>query len=250
MNEPQSKTPRWVRVLVGVFVVWQLVFLMTVNLTNFLEEEGRLKDRQSRSVNLMLNVQRLMHFWSDSTLQREYWGLFREIPKQSRFPAVELAWREPQQGEPTLLLRSFEEPDNPGNFLMLNPLTDRLHNHEVSLELIFDAWETRAAIVEPDQREKALAELIRVWYRPLWAYMQRRIEQHRLSHPNMPAPTEAILLWRVYPALAPGEDGPPKGPIRREVVRWRASRPVDPESIPLEVYDPQGNRYIEVIPQR
>lgn len=248
MSEPRSETPRWVRWLVGVFIVWQLVFLVTSNLANFLEEDGRLNDRQSASVQAMLNLQRGMQAWSHATLQREYWGVFRSPPTQSVFPAVEVTWSEPYQGQTTLLLRSFEEPDDPTRFLMLNPLNDRLHNYETWLP--FADWEKRAAIGDAVQREEALRELIHEWRRPLWAYMQWRIEPYRLSHPNMPAPAEVVLLWHVYLAPTPSEDGPPSGPIRRDLVRWQASRQVDPNDVRLEVYDPPAKRYFEAKSQR
>ncbi len=250
MSELPSDSPGWVRVLAGVFVLWQLVFLVTANFTNFLEGEGRLNDPQSRPVNVMLNLQRLMHTWSDATLQRESWGLFRAVPTKSVFPAVELTWSDSLHREEKVLLRSFEEPDDPEHFLQLNPLHDRLHNHEAWLTLIYDAWEERAAIADSAQREESLRDLIRAWYRPLWAYLQWRIEQHRLEHPAAPTPTEAILLWRMYPTPSPGEPGPPGAPIRREVARWRAGRQLDSAGIPLEVFDPQGKCYIEVTPQR
>jgi hypothetical protein len=72
----------------------------------------------------MLDLQRLTHAWSHATLQREYWGLFRTPPTKSIFPAVEVAWNEVTSSGPTrrrLLLRSFEEPDDPIRGLMLNP---------------------------------------------------------------------------------------------------------------------------------
>jgi hypothetical protein len=235
------------QVLLGLFVVGQLVFLPTANVTTFLDAQGSLTEGPASKLQ---PVHRLTQAWSGVTLQTEFWSLFAEFPRRSLFPAVEVipdADAAPAEGP--LLLRSHLEPADPAHFFSANVAADRLHNYEAWLTQVFFAWERHTALADPEKRQEALRDFVRVWQGPLLAYMQWRLRQPDV--PSVPS-GEVLLTWRVFETAKPpgtaNESSPPCH--RHEVVRWRPGAKPREGSLPLEVYDPQGRRYLEVTTER
>ncbi len=246
MADPSPERPEWLRVLLGVFVVWQLLFVLGGSAVNFLEGQGLLSDEGRPAIRALVGFRHVTTAWTGLTLQQENWGLFSAFPQRSLFPSVEVRDEASSAAPPTLLLRSRLEPADPAHFFAPNVFADRLHNYEAWLSQVFVGWETRAAIADTTQRHEAFAEFGRAWHKPLLAYMQWRVQEL----PVAPTAGSVILAWRIY------EIPPPPGPasvpaaLRKEAFRWRPGAEPSAGMLPLEIYDPQLNQYLEVKRER
>ncbi len=239
----------------GLFVVGQLLFLLTSNLLS-VEDAVRaalqerppaqraapdLFDGTGRAHAGLRAVERLTRRWEEMSGQAQNWQLFApDVADVIPFLAIELRW----EGRPPRTLLSSNEPASPRRFLRVGRF--RLRRYESTLDLAplpgrpFDPrGEDWAAVIERDVRARA---------RSLLAYLRWRLATIRREHPDLPPPAEVVLCVRLYRVP------PPPGPApwdweylgQHPVARWRPGAAVPPGHAPVEAYDPAGDRFVEL----
>jgi hypothetical protein len=108
MDLTTARRPTFAQVLLGLFVTWQLIFLLAANLLSFFPygepQEGELSDSRRRpamadsngpvqdAINGVTAITRRWEYW---TGQVQVWSLFAPtFPTQASFPVVELRWQD------------------------------------------------------------------------------------------------------------------------------------------------------------
>ena len=234
------------RVLLGLFVVWQLLFLLASNALDALRAVRWASADSSQPAAADGPLSAGLRRWAEWTGQTQQWQLFApNLADLIPFPAVELRWRrsgtrdEGERDSPgaVAVLRSDNEPAERRRFWRLGRF--RLRRYESTLEVApalrggepFDptgpAW--RDTIRERVQQEQ----------RGMRAYLRWRVAEFARRHPDLPPPDEALLLVRL------SRIPPPPGPQPWDwqdlgeypVARWRPGAPG------LEVYDPVRGRF-------
>jgi hypothetical protein len=201
--------------LVGLFVVWQLIFLVAANV-------------------LFLLWPAVPQPYGNATGQWQGWSLYApDVPKRAGFVAVELRWKD----RPAVKLRSDNEPDDLLHFFR-PPGTGRLLNYEAHLRLVLLTWTPQDAAAEPEVWRKEVADAVRRWGRPMQAYLGWRRDRYLRDHPGTPPPDELILWVRLYEIGPPGQTPWTwPGPTEVPLVRWRPGAPLREGYLPVEMYD-------------
>src|SRR5690242_17714698 len=101
MADAKSSQPAESQVLLGLFAIWQIIYLLTANvlslevLTRLYQEPRKQQDGSvigEAGRTAARGMRRLTDAWANLTLQPQDWGLFWEAPRLSSFPAVRLQW--------------------------------------------------------------------------------------------------------------------------------------------------------------
>jgi hypothetical protein len=255
LDKPAGRAPA---VLLGLFIVWQLVFIVTANLLEFFPHRVHQSDEltglrelppdaaKSRpAIHLLAAV---TDRWAQLTGQCQMWSLFApEFPPQATFPVVELCWDDPASGlAPVRLLSSFEPADAASYFRPLSS-DDRLFHYEVYLGLGLCYWDESAATSETEAEawRKHFRDVARRQWKSMRAYLRWRTAQFLKQHPDLPPPDEARLLIRIYPTPPPGAAPEDRSPPRDQpMARWRCAENGPPGLLPLEAYEPFSRRYV------
>jgi hypothetical protein len=256
-NLPErSRIPQ---VLLGVFILWQLIFLLTANCFSLLpreESRAELPPRQPddkleqapgtarRVVDFLAGITRR---WADVTGQYQGWALYApNVPVQATFVAVELRWDDERPGKAdgsNVVLLSEIEPADPYSYF--RPLGSfRVSAYEANLGLVMWTWARDLAKPEPEVWQRRLADAVRQKGKAMLAYLRWRLQSFQHEHPQWPAPTQVILLARIYPTPPPGRQ--PwhwDARIDQPVARWRPGAEVAPGYLPLESYNPLSGRF-------
>jgi hypothetical protein len=210
------------RVLVGLFVLGQAVFLLAAN-------AGALPGVSPETVSA---VNSLTGPWADLTGQSQSWRLFApDVADCVPFVTLDLRWHD----RPPWRLPALNEPADPRHFFRLGNF--RIRRAESALDVApaqcqgFEpsgaAW--RATL----QGEVAWKQAYAI------AYLGWRLAAFRREHPDLPPPAEVVLSMHFY------RIPPPPGPEPWDwddlgvlpVARWR------PGSAALDVYDPRTDDF-------
>jgi hypothetical protein len=224
---PPPAKPGTVSVLLGLFILWQLFFLLASNFlsmattvrgdTNYqkalppdaigvieqtapgwLNKEGHLYDFGDL-------IRKITERWGEFVGQTQSWSLFApEITTQITFVAVELRWDDPNgkgkgedqvphQPEPLL---SDNEPRDPRSYFKAGMF--RLRKYEGSLDMVLRIWEDET----PKKAAKRWGERIKEKVNKEWdtipAYLKMRYEEFKKKHPDVPPPRQVVLKVRRY----------------------------------------------------
>lgn len=261
-SPPPTFARRALAVLVGLFAVWQLVFIPAANLIDFVPRRvgpplEPLSDPYQRrgAFTSIEPVQRAadysgaaLDFWSELSGQEQGWSLFAPgMPPYSVVPAVEFRFAD---GSSDTVLSDYE-PTNKLNPRLRPPLIDnRVFNIEA--QFMYPAWyappeEIAARYITPDEVAQ-LADVYRTlpgivfkWRGPIRAYLAWKLKAYVAAHPDRPAPVEVILKHRFIPTPKPNE---PRGwtlPIsERPYAKWQ------PTVDTLVAYDILNKRFVAV----
>jgi hypothetical protein len=249
-------------VLVGLFAVWQLVYLPGANLIDFVPRrvgppmEPITDGYQARGTFTSCEpLQRaadvtgdVLDFWTEVSGQEQGWALFAPgMPPYSMFPAAELRFAD---GTTETLLSPYE-PTDKQNPRLRAPLLDN-HPFNFEAQLTYPVWfvppqEVAAAFAAPEDVAKlpevyrTLPETARVWRGVVRAWLAWRVNGYRAAHPERGAPVEVVLKHRYLLTPSPTE---PRGWTRpiteRPYARWR---PADDR---YEAYDVVNGRFVPV----
>jgi hypothetical protein len=243
------------RLLLGLFVLGQVVFLLVSNLPGG-EDALRRAARGSAWLREELSAwvagedgatQRLepgiraARRWSEWTGQHQPWQLFApDLAEVVPFLVVVLSWDD-HQHEPVTLL-SENEPADRHRFFRLGRF--RLRRAETALD------------IAPSSPADDFDPTTAAWRDTLWArvradqvgfatYLRWRVARYRLLREEVPPPDEVRLLVRLY------RIPPPPGPRpwdwqdlgEHPVLRWRASPAGQLHLFNMEVFDPVAGRF-------
>jgi len=253
LDKPAGRAPA---VLLGVFIVWQLVFIVTANLLEFFPHRVHQPDELTSFRELPPdagNARPGIHLlaaitdrWVKLTGQYQMWWLFApEFPPQATFPVVELHWDDPASGLAPVRLPSSFEPADTASYFRPAGSDDRLFHYEVHLGLGLCYWDESAAAPETEAWRKHFRDVVRSQWKSMRAYLRWRTAEFLKQHPDLPPPDQARLLVRIYPTPALGaspQDRRP--PYDQPLARWRCAENGQPGLLPLEAYEPFSRRYI------
>jgi len=204
---------RLARVLLGGFIVWQLLFIPGANLLGLILATQK-NGENSTGVNAVEpaatgketlqvgldQVDKVLQIWAEWTGQLQGWSLYApHVPTHSTFVVVEFGWDEECAGQPGIGKRqkvySAIEPADPGHYF--RPFNSfRLASYEANLCL--PIWNWKEDVAAKGAARQQIEETVCRHQKPICAYLQwqRRMFQDR--HPELAAPTEAVLLVRMY----------------------------------------------------
>jgi len=242
--------------VLGLFIVWQLVFLVLANLLEFIPHRARRLDEftgyRERPAELV-NAKPAVHVlaavadcWAQLTGQYQMWWLFApNFPPQATFPVVELRWDDPAAGSAPVRLLSSLEPANTASYFRPPTSADRLLHYEMNLCLGLMYWDEPTDPAEVEMWKKLLGDIVRCQWKSIRAYLRWRTNEYLADHPDLPPPDEARLLVRIYPTppagAAPADRQPP---YDQPFARWRCAEDGPSTFLPVEGYEPFAGRYI------
>jgi hypothetical protein len=255
LAQPLRQAPA---VMLGVFILWQLAFLVLANLLEFfphrvhrLDEFTSYREYPAEAVNpspLVHALPAVTDCWSQLTGQYQMWWLFApDFPRQATFPVVELRWDDPATGSPPVLLLSSLEPANTASYFHPPNSCDRLLHYEAYLGLGLEYWNDPTEPADVDAWRKILSDVVRSQWKSIRAYLRWRIADFRARHPELPPPDEARLLIRIYPTPTSGAArGDRLAPRDLPFARWRCNENESSSTLSVEEYDPFSGRYVSL----
>ncbi len=235
MNTP-SRRPSWLAVLLGLFILWQLWFLVSSNLGFLLGDNAVRTSLEGPSTH-----------WAQLTGMWQGWAQFSgNIVKQAVYPAFELRWSD---GRPSAQITACAavEPEDPEHFLRL-PVHARLGTYEDKLILELWLWTPETIAEKPDDYRQALAAHIRMNALTLRAYLPWRLRKYLEEDPHRSMPDEVVLVVRFHPTPGPGQSQR-AAPKILPVLRWRPADTPVRGLLPFEMYDPLPQKFLS-IPER
>jgi hypothetical protein len=245
MEAESRSARRWPQLILGGLIVWQLAYLIVANVVSLIPPPPVGADGQPEPGFYPAEaVRRLTRVWAGLTLQGQYWRLFFYVAPTSSFPAVELTT---SAGE-TVAVHSALEPADPSAYLDLSPCSDRLWHYEAHLNLIYLPWDDSTVAGEPENYREYRIDRVRLYGKPVLAYLQWRVEEYGREHPGSTI-REAVFLYRIYKTPGPGERIRACVPQRRPLVRWNPGQ-LEPDRHPLDAYDPKSRRFVPVLLSR
>ena len=261
MEPNLQRRPGIGQVLLGVFIVWQLIFLAGANLVAFFPhgepEEVELSDSRSMPADASEHgvaqhaievVGAVTDRWAHLTGQMQAWWLFApSFPAQATFPVVELRWD--SAARPPVRLASSLEPEDPHAYCRLPGSLDRLFHYEIRLGLVYLGWDENLKGFFP-WRTIVQERLQRQW-RSIRAYVRWRMQQYCELHPDLPPPNEAVLLVHIYRTPRPGQDPQNRPvPVEKPLARWRPGKEPVENDLPMEMWDPQDEVFVRLASKR
>jgi hypothetical protein len=258
MADPAPPARRALSVAVGVFALWQLVYLPAANVIDFvprrpgptdLHPEMRLfQTRGTFTANERLQtaaekVGNVLDFWGELTGQEQGWSLFAPgFPPHTIFPAVEFRF-------PDGTAETLRSPFEPADLTDLPARAPLVHNRMYSVEVQFSVagWFcTNESLADrPEVWQKVWPEFARDGHRHTLAWLKWRLKAFQKSHPDRGEPGEVILKFRYIPTPLPSEPrGWAKPAFERPFARWNPAAPPQPGVLPLEGYDPVAKQFV------
>jgi hypothetical protein len=253
-SEPRGRAA----VLLGLLIVWQLVFIVAANLLDFfphrvhrLDELTSYRELQAGTKNPCPTAHALANItdgWAQLTGQYQQWWLFApDFPPQSTFPLVELRWDDSALGLAPVQLRSSLEPQSTASYFHPPTSADRLLHYECNLGLGYVYWSERDAAVDAANWRQLLLDMVQSQWKSMRAYMRWRTAEYLAAHPDLPPPDEVRLLIRIYPTPAAGElPGRRSLPIDRPYARWRCAENGPPEMLPVQAYESSSGQFVSL----
>lgn len=250
MDAPAPHRPRLSQVLLGVFILWQLFFVLALNYTQIMlgpadQPLVRLPDEGppglvERAADL---VRRVTQHWAQLTGQYQSWWLFAFAPHDSNFPLVELRWDDLARAP--VRLHAFQEPTDPAAYFRAPNGGDRLFHYEMNVEITYKPWSRDPDKPVTDFDLGRWLERARHRWPAVCAYLRWRLELWQQENPGTPPPTEIRLYSRSYPTPPPGTTPWQRAaPKDRPIFRWRPGVPPAPGCAPLDVFDPRKNDFV------
>jgi hypothetical protein len=258
------------RVLLGTFVLWQVLFLFG---SCFTEVEESLRERglahwtfAERHFPEYVNGEDEFHRtltkvhkkglkrYGQATGQPQQWSLFSpNISHALSFGRLEVRWDDDHfegtavdsQALEPLVLTGFNEPEDVNCFLRYKNF--RVRKYE---ELIMPTPIIRGGVFDPHSEawRERLDDSVRENGDNMKAYVRWRWEEYRLRHHELPEPTQIILYMHGY------EIPQPPGPSpwcfidcgRHPVARWLPWKSDQSGMKGFERYNPVTDRYESV----
>jgi hypothetical protein len=243
------------RAALGLFVVWQLLFLLASNVLSVADAVRAALHKSPPAQRVapdlfngkgavhagFRSVERVTQLWEGLTGQGQYWQLFApDVADVIPFLAVELRW----EGGPSEVLLSDNEPADPGHFFRAGRF--RLRRYESTLDC--SPLPGRPFDPDGDDWAAAIERDVRGGAESMAAYLRWRLAAFRREHPDLDTPTEVVLIVRLYRVP------PPPGPRpwhweylgQHPLARWLPEAPVPAGYLPVEAYDPTSDSFVRL----
>jgi hypothetical protein len=252
MNTSSSSPQQPLRpVLLGFFIVGQLVFLFASNLLVFLLDPIYCPATRNLSPPLVSTLQLANDVttgWSQTTGQKQVWLEFRAVAKRSAFLFVELRW---DQTPNAARLSSYSEPVDSMHYCRSWDGARMTQYEETLVALPCWQWTPGEAAAKPDEYRLTMTLVVRFYVRIYQAYFEQRLREFQREHPELPPPDTLLLGAHVYDAPLPPGPRPFAWPPMREwwLVRWRLHAVPPAGMLPLERFDLPTQQFVAVAEQ-
>jgi hypothetical protein len=291
---PRGRVSRWfratARVVLGLFVVGQLLFLLLANAAGleaglrgyarrvpvFAQAAPEWVEEKGNTYAAIQAIRNATERWAEATGQPQQWQLFApDVTDYVPFPAVELRWDEellpikptakmlvplaagnpleasvlaaarqlPAAAPPLpLLLRSDNEPRERGRFFKVGHF--RLRRYEGTLDVLGSLGDKPFDPISVRWHDW-IAEGVRDKAGSMRAYLRYCLTAFREERPDLPPPTQVILVMRLYHIPEPPGPHPWDWEYlgQHYVARWLLGIEHEPGYSPLEAYNPLVNRF-------
>ena len=250
--------------LLGLFVLWQVVFLGVGNVVSYLRyasEQVLEEDREGADEiapdwasqkghlwDLQQKVGALPRLWGQLTAQELFWGMYMSAPRMTDLPAVELRFRHdpdfPSGRTEKLMSYSDYEPADPNRYFRFGER--RASRFEQTVVPRLEPRDELSAEERNQEWATAIAKFVSDEHPLIRAYLHCRVRRMRAQNPGLPQPDEVVLYVRQF-RVNPPEEAPPiwQGPVTIPIARWRPGK--DGRNRALEAYNPATRRF-EVLP--
>jgi hypothetical protein len=221
------------QILLGLFIVWQLVFLTAGNTTRYLPRVLPASAVPGALSALLSFGGAVIEGWTQLTGQRQEWGLFAPSPPtRAMFVSIELDGPSCKYA-----MASVFEPAEPGYHLHAPGSGDRLWHLEKDLAWPFVAWEADEVNQRPAEWHAYLEERLRAnhQWRVYHSYLAWCLRKFREERPEEPVPQAVILQVHLFTPSA-GKQRPAVQQTTVVLVRWRPEQQPPTGCLPLEMY--------------
>jgi hypothetical protein len=260
MFESETKQPKpgWQSIFLGLFVIFQVVYLPLANLMQLAPREmppkkGELNVHVQRDgavgnrwlqegINAMGSA---LDRWSELSGQSQFWSLFApDFDKQSIFPVVEFnSFNERQRAH--TIIPSKRIPTNFDHYFRWPGSSSRPASYEFLLVSVYSSYTTESLEAHGKEWRDAVFERVREQQRSLKAYFTLQMRLLRTTSKDIPDPDEVILSVRVIPSPPPGSENRPAS-YTVPLARWYPNLLPDPEFLPVEAYDPVAKSFVRL----
>jgi hypothetical protein len=218
--------------------------------------------------------------WAQVTAQPQDWSLFSPgVSHVTTFVAVEFRWDDDRLPErqlpprvalvaaagplsganialavraaeatwpalPPRLLLSENEPRDLRSFFRIGHF--RLRRYEGTFDLTLSPSDDKVDERRADGWRRQIEDKVRMDWPEMRAYLRWRLDHLRERWPDLPTPTQARLLIRIYHIPPPGQPAPAgfwSGPDHRPLARWLPGAPEPADYLPVEAYNPVVDRF-------
>ena len=267
------------RVGLGLFIVWQLLYLPLANLLNAekeLQQGLKLARENNHWVWRLLgqapearrqlwewakppgddsppgkltrglrSAKTAVDWWAGITGQPQSWALFApDVWQLVNFSAVEFFWDDPAR--PPMVFPSDNQPADLTFFVKRGRF--RLRRLESALDLALVTGENEQLLGHLERWKELISNHVRDNHQLILAYLAWRLDEFRRRHPELPTPVSVVLRSRTWAI------GDPHGPDAWKwkvvsdvpIARWQPGQE-PPEGLPVEAYDP-ATREFQVLP--
>jgi hypothetical protein len=241
---PTTPRPTLLQRLAGLFVAWQLVFIVAANVF-FLLHQVALRQADGAPGVAITFLARALGPYAEATGQLQGWSLYApDVPHRVGFVRTELRWADGR----SVKLPARNEPDDFSHFFRA-PGEGRLLNYELHLRLMLLTWTPEDGAKHADRWRHLVADELRLRGSALQAYLAWQRDRYLREHPGETAPGELILWVYLYDIGPPGQtpwSWP--GPTQVPLARWRPGREPGRGTLPIEAYDPAAWPTLQFFP--
>jgi hypothetical protein len=250
--------PGWRSVLLGMFVLFQVVFLPLANLMQFVPrelpaEKGELNIHVQREGTVsnqrwlqegINGLGSALDRWSELSGQGQVWSLFApDFGKQSIFPEVQFNAANGQLWRVTI--RSKRIPGDPAHYFRWPSSSSRPASYEFLLTSVYWYYTPESLEARPNEWRDAVLGRVREQQRSLQAYFRLQVRLLRMTSKDIPDPDEVILRVRIIPSPEPGSTIA-RPALTMPLARWFPGKFPDPDFLPVEAYDPVAKQFVQL----
>ena len=250
-DPPPSRARRGLAVLVGLFAVWQLVYLPAANLVVFVPRRPagpplhpaigdgyQAKGTFAAFEPLQRAVDRggdALERWAEVSGQEQGWSLFAPgLPPYSVFVAVEYHWAD---GTSDTALSQYEPRDHLNPPVRAPLIHDRRFNFE--MQFMYPVWyATPDLVAERPELWADLPDTVRAWRAEIRAWLGWRLAEYRAANPHRDRPRAVVMKHRYIRMPKPGEPRDTREVTERPFARWH------PDTGELEAFDVMTMRFV------
>lgn len=252
---PTPNKPGLRSILLGLFVLFQLIFLTLANLMQFVPREmpaqkGEFDIRVQRegtatsvrpiqdTINALGTV---IDRYGEVSGQVQAWSLFApEFGTQSVFPSVEC-----MTDNRRVTIHPKHLPADPANYFRWPGPLSRLNSYDFLIAVIYGNYTEQSLAERGEEWRDAVLQRVRDQQRSLEAYFRFSLKLFRELYPDLPTPHEMIVSVIVTPSPFPGQTERPPS-LTVPLARWLPDQQPQAGCLPIQAYDPVAKQFVRL----
>jgi hypothetical protein len=263
MNEIPGAAPNvksgWRSILLGAFVLFQLIYLPLSNLVQLAPRELPIESGERdirvqregtassiRPIQEAINgIGTAIDRYGEFTGQVQAWSLFAPgFGQQAVFPIVECFFLDGQRLV-KIKLRPTIEPADADDYFRWPGSYSRIAGYEFLLAAIYLNFSEESLAKRGAEWSEAVRDHVRQHQKSLEAYFRWNLRKVRRRYPDLPVPQEMVVQVHIVPSPKPGESTRPPT-LTLPLARWIPSRQPERSFLPIDAYDPVANEFIRL----